>query len=646
MLQNSSDITISDDLTSEAEEATSLETLDASERTSEAATSAPSSLTSSWLGQYNSHRIALFLTSRDETLDASQAALAGERVQSTVLGRTARRQIRSFLKQRDQEWRGTSSSSSIDTQPEQTTGRDSTIDGDNNILPLIDSTTQPPSSATYGLEEVVDVLLSFGLSIKDITEIFIHTPGVALMKPHSDVYDVQDAESISPKTSGGESLQKTVNRAFVELLCGTLKLRKYDARKVLRNCPGLLTMRGSKSAEQIVVMLAKLGVSTNSIARDKAALPTLLSRSPSAVFRLIAFLSSDAVRMPMSQIGPLLRRAECQPLLDIVAPVPPRLGGNGMGLTPASSLSQEELWPDEDDLSAYGTVSASTGLVSDPDIAALLWGRSGQLRRDRINNAYRNMSKTAWTLRHEIGTADLGKVISAYPSVLLHDADKQIMPAADYLMNELGIWKDDLPRVLQLYPVLLGMDIADMERVASYLMSLDVGAENLASIFRSFPALLTLDVEKDMEPVVDFLRSIGIANVGRFISRLPPVVGYSVERELRPKWEYLEAVLVDPRFEVSRFPAYFSYPLERVIKTRIEYLRDVKQVPIQLLAVDQILRFGDNDFATKVANDHDKGVAFRKFADERQAELRAIGRKQPRGRRPTAKKHPSTQSEV
>lgn len=146
--------------------------------------------------------------------------------------------------------------------------------------------------------------------------------------------------------------------------------------------------------------------------------------------------------------------------------------------------------------------------------------RRRQLRQGRqhVEDVYRNMTATAWTLRDTIGTFDLGKVISAYPSVLLLDADEHIVPAASYLMNDLGIFENDLPRVLQLYPALLGMNVDDMKRVSSYLTSLEVSDENLASIVRAFPSLLTLDVEQDIMPVIDFLREIGISNVGRFVT--------------------------------------------------------------------------------------------------------------------------------
>ncbi len=109
------------------------------------------------------------------------------------------------------------------------------------------------------------------------------------------------------------------------------------------------------------------------------------------------------------------------------------------------------------------------------------------------------------------------------------------------------------------------------------------------------------------------------ANLTFECRRLPPVLGYSVDNELRPKWEYLSRVSLYPTFELSAFPAYFSYPLDRVVKTRYEYLQFVKKAPTQLLALDLVVRYGDKDFAERVAKDTDGGVAFSKFSKLRRA---------------------------
>jgi hypothetical protein len=244
---------------------------------------------------------------------------------------------------------------------------------------------------------------------------------------------------------------------------------------------------------------------------------------------------------------------------------------------------------------------------------------------DEVERIFDDMWETAGLLRTEVGMTDLPKVLAAHPSVLLLNSTTDILPVTNYLRAELGIWYDDVPRVLESFPTLLGVDVNDMRRVVDYLLEIEVSSEDLAKIFRAFPSLLTLDVETRMKPVVAFLSDIGVKNIGRFVTRLPPVLGYSIEEELRPKWDYLASVCQFHEFEIVRFPSYFSYPLEKVIMTRYEYLRK-KLIPYHVLNVDTIVSCGDVEFATKVAEDTDNGYAFSLFVHERRRRRGRNGR--------------------
>jgi len=52
----------------------------------------------------------------------------------------------------------------------------------------------------------------------------------------------------------------------------------------------------------------------------------------------------------------------------------------------------------------------------------------------------------------------------------------------------------------------------------SFMQSIGVSQDDLPKIIRAFPSILLLDVQSDMEPVVAFLREIGVANMGRFVT--------------------------------------------------------------------------------------------------------------------------------
>lgn len=534
-----------------------------------AAPSAVSTMEDPWMGQYNRNRIARTLVSLG--VSDPLAVRAGEKVQDYILVRMARQRIRLFLRERDSLWRD-----------------DSSIAASSKLRDFNSMLSSEPKYPNYGFDDVVNVLQECGLTGTDICTILTHSPSLALMMPKASFAD-------DPKSLSGETLEETLGRSFQGTLMTTLGLRKYDARKVLRNCPGLLTARGSKSAVQIVSMMTHMGVSTSAIARDKTGLPTLLSRSPADLFRLVSFLSSGSVRMKIERIGPMLRRKCSFELLDLVAPV--------AGVHQQQQQQQQQPKDTEEE--------------EDSSVEFTMIGKTREERKKRIDDVYRNMTITAEALRFEIGAKDLGKVIAGYPSVLLLNAEEKILPTASFLMDELGIeGEGELASALQLYPVLLNKDIPEMKRVVTFLKSLGVKDDDLGSIFRSFPALLTSDVEHDMVPVVEYLQSIGVRDIGSFVTKLPPVLGYSVEKELHPKWQYLQRVCFKPNYELEQFPAYFSYPFERVIKTRFDYLA-AKDVAMQLIPVAKILRFGDDDFATTVARDDDGGKGFRRFLDER-----------------------------
>ena len=273
--------------------------------------------------------------------------------------------------------------------------------------------------------------------------------------------------------------------------------------------------------------------------------------------------------MSLDNIGPLLRKAESLPLLDAVCPTTYNNNNNND-------------------------------------------------RNVKLN--YDNMKLAVDVLSHHIGLESVQKVIVSYPSVLLFNPNTQIIPVAQYLSRSVGLYEEEIAKVIESYPLLLSAEVADIQNVIDYLISIDVSHDGIVKIFRAFPSLFLLDVRNTIVPVVRYLRSIGIENIARFITRLPPVLGYSVERELVPKWNYLTSACEFAEFEIQRFPAYFSYPLDKVIMTRYDYL-DHKGIAYKSISVDTILRFGDVDFATVVAGDRDSGRNFSQFKNARRRSM-------------------------
>jgi hypothetical protein len=304
----------------------------------------------------------------------------------------------------------------------------------------------------------------------------------------------------------------------------------------------------------------------------------------------------------LNAIGPILRQKQSTNLLNSVAPLKQHRPTVVTTMDVQDNIILEELEIIEEYLES-----------SDNN------NNTNTIRSCRIEDNYRTMENVADALRRSAGIRDYSKLLSSHPDVFFVNVDN-IYTITSFLRHDVGMTKDDVAKVIQTFPTILveQNDVSLMKDVVTYLrLVVEIDDDDLPSILRSFPATLLLDVDTNMIPVVSFLRDIGVRNIGRFITRIPPILGYSVETDLRPKWNFLREVCQFDYFEVVRFPAYFSYPLDRVIKMRYEYLRDCKGIPIQLARVDDVLRFGDRDFAIEIALDNDDGIAFAKFVNER-----------------------------
>ena len=239
-------------------------------------------------------RLNMFVTSSlmHNGAGADEAQKAANAVEAHTLERFRRRQLRLYMKARDDSW-------SNFFQNEAVYALDMCSEDQTNLL-LQQDFVSTAGFKNERIDGVLKQLFDAGLNGKDCAAVLAHTPSLALSKDGN--------------------VKEGVEYAMV-LLRRDLALRRYDARKVIRLCPGLLTAQGANSAAQIVDMLSSLGVSRSSLARDKSQLPLMLSRQPGALFRLAAFLASNLIRLPTDRVGPLLRRPECLPLLDSVVPL-------------------------------------------------------------------------------------------------------------------------------------------------------------------------------------------------------------------------------------------------------------------------------------------------------------------------------------
>ena len=198
-------------------------------------------------------------------------------------------------------------------------------------------------------------------------------------------------------------------------------------------------------------------------------------------------------------------------------------------------------------------------------------------------------------LREEAGVQKVDVVIRAYPRCLRMNPETQLKPRIDAL-RRYGVTEPGV--IIETFPLIFGLDVETMDAAVEYwTKELKILPEDVPKICRAFPSLLGVNVTT-MEKSVSFLKDeIGISNIGRFVTRLPPVLAYDVDTVLRPKMAFAVQSALSV-YDVSRFPAYFSYPLDDVIRPRAAFLKHRFGIGIVAIGLANVLTPGDREFAT------------------------------------------------
>lgn len=162
--------------------------------------------------------------------------------------------------------------------------------------------------------------------------------------------------------------------------------------------------------------------------------------------------------------------------------------------------------------------------------------------------------------------------------------------------------EDKLFSVVRSFPPILTLSVeGKLNTAANYLLGeLCITPDDFTKCVRAFPAILSLDVDEEMRTVVKFFRSRGVINVGRIVSKNPPILGLDLDTDIIPKMEYVEQVLGLTAYDVIRFPGYFSYSLSKCIEPRTRFLQAVGR-SVTEQGLNMALAPTDEEFCERIA---------------------------------------------
>eukprot|EP01018_Ginkgo_biloba_P034356 Gb_06120 [translate_table: standard] len=155
-------------------------------------------------------------------------------------------------------------------------------------------------------------------------------------------------------------------------------------------------------------------------------------------------------------------------------------------------------------------------------------------------------------------------IILRHPALLLLNVGRDLKPRVEFFENLLK-GEDVLKKLLRLFPGILAYTVEHMEKHVEYLKSSVFSEANVAIIVMAYPQILSLSIERKLQPKIEFLQKCGLneKEIAKLLIRCPAFLGLSFDENLSRKAILLGNIGFEP----------YSYHLAQVLSTvsRISY---------------------------------------------------------------------------
>jgi mTERF domain-containing protein len=146
----------------------------------------------------------------------------------------------------------------------------------------------------------------------------------------------------------------------------------------------------------------------------------------------------------------------------------------------------------------------------------------------------------------DVSAVEIGNMVVKFPRLVTNSLAK-IKHVVGYLRFELGLDADGVRRILYQAPQVLSMSTDTLERKVEFLLPViapqavrgdEAATTGLRKLIVGMPSLLYLNIEKNLEPKVDYLSSVlGREGLSQALERLPMLLAYSLDKRIKPRIE-------------------------------------------------------------------------------------------------------------
>ena len=217
-------------------------------------------------------------------------------------------------------------------------------------------------------------------------------------------------------------------------------------------------------------------------------------------------------------------------------------------------------------------------------------------------------------MRLRMNSKQIRKVLTSFPNIMNYNLDNHLLPITRYFLTELEYSPMELRSIVLKFPKVYSHSLFKIKHVVGYLrFQLGMDATQVKRILFQAPQVISLNTDYTLVSKVEFLNrafglrqeryiggsnegsgtgtgsailSDGLGDIRKVIAGMPTLLLCSVEKNLRPKADYLLEEFggdeLELRQAVLTLPTLLGYSLEKRIKPRMNQIVDAGIEPIKI----------------------------------------------------------------
>lgn len=201
-------------------------------------------------------------------------------------------------------------------------------------------------------------------------------------------------------------------------------------------------------------------------------------------------------------------------------------------------------------------------------------------------------------MRLRMDSLHICKVLKSFPNIIDYNMDDHLLPITRYFLSDLEFSPTEFRRIVLKFPKVYSLSLFKIKHVVGYLRyQLGMNASQVKRILFQAPQVISLNTDNTLVSKVEFMRNVfglnqkqynndGMEDIRKVIAGMPTLLLCSVEKNLRPKAEYLLDKFGGDSLELRQaaltLPTLFGYSLEKRIKPRMNEILDAGIEPIKI----------------------------------------------------------------